>query len=62
MINCRKDSVQHEYEDYMTDSQQLEKEYEITIEQQERMTKDLKSTNNMLQNKVDNLQVYFYIS
>ncbi|KAB0793624.1 hypothetical protein PPYR_13244 [Photinus pyralis] len=52
-----KDSVQREYEDYVNDSQQLEKEFEITIEQQERTIKELKSMNNILQTKVDNSQL-----
>ncbi|KAK4874939.1 hypothetical protein RN001_014299 [Aquatica leii] len=52
-----KESVQREYEDYVSDSQQLEKEFEITIEQQDRATKELKSYNNSLQNKVENLQI-----
>ncbi|KAF5271222.1 hypothetical protein FQA39_LY08229 [Lamprigera yunnana] len=52
-----KENVQREHEDYVSDSQQLEKEYEITIEQQDRTLKDLRSINNMLQNKVDNLQL-----
>ncbi|KAF5288309.1 hypothetical protein FQR65_LT12042 [Abscondita terminalis] len=54
-----KDIVQREYEDYVSDSQQLEKEFEITIEQQDRTTKELKSINNLLQNKIDNLQLKF---
>ncbi|KAF2903408.1 hypothetical protein ILUMI_02786 [Ignelater luminosus] len=52
-----KESVQREYEDYTADSQQLEKEYEIAIEQNERTVKEVKSVNNLLQNKLENLQM-----
>ena len=49
--------VQRDFEDYVTESQQLEKEYEVTIEQNEKKISELKTTNMKLQNEIDSLRV-----
>lgn len=53
----RKDYIQREFDDYTADSQQLEKEYEATIEQHEKTIKELRSVNNKLQNEVESLRL-----
>lgn len=52
-----KDFVQREFDDYTSDSQQLEKEYEATIEQHEKTMKELRSANNKANNEIESLQV-----
>lgn len=52
-----KDYIQREFDDYTADSQQLEKEYEATIEQHEKTIKELRSVNNKLQNEVESLRL-----
>lgn len=56
----RKDFVQREFDDYTSDSQQLEKEYEATIEQHEKTMKELRFANNKAHNEIDSLQVSTY--
>lgn len=54
---CRKEYVQREFDDYTTDSQQLEKEYEATIEQHEKTIRELRSANSKLQNEIESLRL-----
>lgn len=53
----RKECIQREFDDYTADSQQLEKEYEATIEQHEKTIKDLRATNNKTQNEIESLRL-----
>lgn len=55
----RKDAVQREFDDYTTDSQQLEKEYEATIDQNERTIKELKTITNRNQSELESLRVSY---
>ncbi|XP_071051822.1 nuclear distribution protein nudE-like 1-B isoform X2 [Onthophagus taurus] len=52
-----RDTVQNEFDDYVAESQQLEKEYEVTIEQNEKKIRQLMSTNNLNQNEIDSLKL-----
>lgn len=52
-----KEYIQREFDDYTADSQQLEKEYEATIEQHEKTIKELRSVNNKIQNEVESLRL-----
>lgn len=66
-FNChlctfRKDAVQKEFDDYTTDSQQLEKEYEATIDQNERTIRELKTISNRNHNELESLKVSTYDS
>lgn len=54
------DQVQRESDEYMADSKQLEKEYESTIDQNERKIKELTLINHRSQNEIDALRVRFY--
>jgi len=56
----RLDQVQRESDEYMADSKQLEKEYESTIDQNERKIKELTLINNRSQNEIDALRVRLY--
>lgn len=51
--------MQREFDDYTNDSQQLEKEYEATIEQHEKTIKELRFTNNRVHNEIESLQLKF---
>lgn len=57
LLFTRKEYVQREFDDYTSDSQQLEKEYEATIEQHEKTMKELRSANNKAHNEIDSLHV-----
>lgn len=60
MKYSRLDQVQRESDEYMADSKQLEKEYESTIDQNERKIKELTLINNRSQNEIDALRVRLY--
>lgn len=60
MTYSRLDQVQRESDEYMADSKQLEKEYESTIDQNERKIKELTLINNRSQNEIDALRVRLY--
>lgn len=49
--------MQREFDDYTADSQQLEKEYEATIEQHEKTIRELRVANNKLQNELESARV-----
>lgn len=49
--------IQKESDEFITESQQLDKEYEATIEQNEKKIKELTLANNRAQNEVDSLRV-----
>lgn len=51
------DRIQKESDEFMIESQQLEKEYEATIDQYEKKIKELTLANNRAQNEIDSLRV-----
>ncbi|XP_017776450.1 PREDICTED: nuclear distribution protein nudE-like 1-B [Nicrophorus vespilloides] len=51
-----KDFIQREFDDYTADSQQLEKEFEATIEQNEKTIRELRSNNCRAQNELESLK------
>lgn len=56
----RLDQVQRDADEFMADSKQLEKEYESTIDQNERKIKELTLINHRSQNEIDALRVRLY--
>lgn len=49
--------IQKESDEFISESQQLEKEYEATIDQNEKKIKDLTLANNRALNEVESLRV-----
>lgn len=60
-MNFRKDNVQRDFEEFMTESQQLEREYEVTIDQNEKKIIELKTSNMKTQNEIDSLKVNMFL-
>lgn len=52
--------IQKESDEFISESQQLEKEYEATIDQNEKKIKELTLANNRAQNEVESLRVSFF--
>lgn len=51
-----------EFDDYTSSSEQLEKEYEATIEQNEKTIKDLRSMHHREQKEKDSLKVKYCVN
>lgn len=58
---CRLDRVQKDSDEFMAESKQLEREYETTIDQNERKIKELSVNSNRAQNEIDALRVRKYV-
>lgn len=53
--------MQRDFDEFMTESQQLEREYEVTIDQNEKKIVELKSNNMKTQHEIDSLRVRQYV-
>lgn len=56
-LQCSAERIQKESDEFITESQQLDKEYEATIDQNEKKIKELTLANNRAQNEIDSLRV-----
>lgn len=54
--------MQREFTDFTDESQQLEKELEISLEHAEKSNKDLRQERERLQKEIESLQVVIFIT